>query len=189
MLPTDYEITKLNVKYSTFHKEAHSGNITVLNFKQKCKLEEIQKITNDISKDLKKNMKATDDIEIKVSVGIKFPFGYKSSFHLTNLGDETELWNPFEYDPDEDRLTQYADPNATMTFDMYLLVINKTGGCSKITNDCLYDCIKKLTNNELPAKISNPSKSKKFFDIERNDKICYNSPKMKELEELLNCNL
>ncbi len=52
MLPTDYEITKLNVNYSKYYGEKHNGNITVLNFKQKCKLGEIQKITTDISKEL-----------------------------------------------------------------------------------------------------------------------------------------
>ena len=190
MLPEDYTVTKLNVKYNKFYKQNHNGNITVLSFKQKCKLSEIQQITNDISKDLKKNMKDNDDIEINVSVGIKFTFGYKSSLRLTKLGDKTELWNPFEYDPDEDLITKYNDPNALVSFDMYLLVINKSGGCSNKNNDCFYDCIKILTNGILPDKINHPAKMKKFFEIERTDKIPYDSIKMNELEKLLkNCNL
>jgi hypothetical protein len=189
-IPKANEVVALNQKFRTFYGHEVNGNITVMNFKGSFSKEQIQNISNTISKDLKKKMK-DNKTKIMVSVGVKFDFGYKSSTHLTELGENCDIWSPFEYNPDEALLAKYNDPNMrAKSFDVYLIMMPTQGGCVGEYNDCLFDCIKTLTNGKIPEKINHPKKLKKFFGVDRKDCIDIESPKMIELEKLLgNCNL
>lgn len=192
IIPQASSVDVINAKFTKFYGHSNSGNITVMNFSDNngYSIEQIQNITNALSQDLKKSLK-DPNVEVKVSIGVKFPFGYKSSKMLTDLGQDVDIWNPNEYDPDEEFMKKYNDPNLrAKSFDMYLIVVPRAGGCSGKYNDCFYDCIKKLTNGNLPDKINHPRKLKKFFGVGRKDLIDAKSPKMPELEKLLNnCNI
>ena len=196
LIPQVCKVTTLNAKFkrnvNTFYGQATNGNVTVMNFKngnEGFSLDRVRDITTALSVDLKNNMN-DPNVNVMVSVGVRFPFGYKSSTHLTQLGDDTNIWDPYEYDPDEHVLAKYNDPNMKIySFDVYLIMNQNGGGCGKY-NDCLFDCLMKLTNGHMPDKINHPKKLKKFFGVERIDLINATSSKMKDLEILLsNCNL
>jgi hypothetical protein len=190
MIPEPSGVVKLNQKFETFYGEKIDGNVTVINFTGSYSKEQVQEITNQMSAQLKKNMVAPN-MKAMVSVGVKYPFGYKSSQNLTELGQVCNIWDPYEYDPDEELMKKYNDVNMRIkSFDMYIMMTPTQGGCSGPYNDCFYDCLKRLTNNKLPEQINHPKKLKKFFKVDRKDLIDINSPEMPKLEKLLaNCNI
>ena len=189
-IPAVHDIVSLNQNYRTFYGNEVNGNVTVMNFRGNFTKEQVQQISNTMSKELKSKMKAPN-MNALVSVGVKFPFGYKSSTHLTELGADANIWDPYEYDPDEHVMKNYNNSNLRIqSFDIYLMMRPTAGGCAGKYNDCLYDCLKVLTNGKLPEKINHPRKLKRFFNVGRTDCIDINSPQMVELEKLMgNCNI
>lgn len=189
-IPEVHRVQALNQKFKTFYGHDVDGKITVMNYRGSFTKDQVQDITNIMSAELKKSLSQKNMI-VNVSVGVKYPFGYKSSTHLTELGQPCNLWDPYEYDPDVFVMQQYNDPAMRISsFDIYLIMRPTEGGCVGTYNDCFYDCIKALTNNKLPEKINHPRKLKKFFKVDRKDCIDVNSPQMIELEKLLgNCNI
>ena len=189
-------VTKLTQNFRTFHGHVHRGNVDVLNFRNEAgwSLDEIRTISNGWSKHLQTAM-ARPNLTMQMSVGVKFNAGYKSSTHLTNAGEDVDIWGPNPYNPTEEEVTNY-EASRPKTFDIYLMARPTEGGCSKtgskaaITNDCLFDALVTLTANTLPSKINTARKLKTFFGVERNAVIPCDPEKMAALEALMrNCNI
>ena len=190
IIPKANSVVGLNQKFRTYYGHEVDGNITVMNFKGDFTMQQIEYICNTTSKDLKSKL-IDNKTKIMVSVGIKYDFGYKSSTHLTELGENCDFWSPYEYNPSEKLLEKFNDPHMTAkSFDIYLMLMPTDGGCNNDYNDCLFDCLKVLTNGKLPERINHPKKLKKFFGVERTECIDIESQKMIELEKMLgNCNI
>ena len=140
IVPAVSRLSRLNQTYKTFYGNNVNGNVTVMTFKdiQGFTKERVLNIATTISKDLYNKMTPQKLIQtrIQMSVGVRFAFGYKSSTHLTELGEEANIWDPNAYAPDVDVLYNFNNPLMRIhKFDIFLMTRPRAGGCNGSYND------------------------------------------------------
>ncbi len=186
-------------KFRTQYGQIVNGSLEVINFRDDggngFSLQNIRDYSNKVSRDFARNLGletgARQDMKFLVWVGVQFPFGYKSSFFPTELGQDVNIWTPQRYDPPPDVVDAYMASKSKM-FDVYIMMVPKNGRGLHIAKntDCFFYTLKVLTGGRLPKQINKPKKLKQWFGVERTDGIPWDHPKMPELEKLLgSCNL
>ena len=103
------------------------------------------------------------DVSGEIAVALKYDYGWRSGY-FTNLGEAVKLYNPADSDID------YVQNDYNEIF-IYMLENPSPNGGKSNNNDCLYDCLKQVLNNNLPFK--EPIDLKRYLKLKVNDKVDY----------------
>jgi len=130
----------------------------VLNFGLKGKFtrKDVQKLGDKIS-----NMMYGTSGEI--AVALRYNYGWRSGY-FTKFGEKVQLYSPVDSDitDDQDEFSEIY---------IYMLEDPPSKGGKSNMNDCLYDCLKTVLQNNLPWK--EPIELKKYLKLWACDKVDY----------------
>ena len=103
------------------------------------------------------------DVDGEIAISLKYSYGWRSGY-FTKFGDKIHLYSPVDSDITEDQ-------NDFSEIYIYMLEDPPSKGGISNSNDCLYDCLKNVLQNNLIWK--EPVELKRFLKLSRNDKIDY----------------
>jgi hypothetical protein len=122
-------------------------------------LKEVQKISNDMSKYMKKK-----GIDGKVMSSMNYGLlGWRSGY-FANIGDDVRLYNPVDSGYELEIVPQIK------SFVIYSVIKPKAQGGNDLFNDCLYKCLKEMIIN-LEDYFESAESFKKFLGLKRCDKV------------------
>lgn len=154
MKMTDYTAKKLDIYFKKSPVVQHSFK------KGKYTREKITDIAQQYSNDLSKKKFLG-----QVSVAIKYPEGWRSGY-FTKVGDKVILYTHHDSDID-----LWEDPEYFETFVIYTIKDAPTkGGCRDGNNNCLYDCLIKVSP-DIKKIFPDPKSLKTFLKLKLKDKI------------------
>ena len=99
----------------------------------------------------------------EIAIALKYDYGWRSGY-FTNFGDKIKLYDPKDSDIE-------SDQNDFSEIYIYMLENPLTSGGKSKNNDCLYDCLKLVLNDNLPFK--EPLDLKRYLKLKVNDKVDY----------------
>ena len=126
------------------------------NLKGKFTREDIQKFGGKIT-DMMKGVNG------EIAIALKYNYGWRSGY-FTNFGDKIKLYDPKDSDIE-------SDQNEFKEISIFMLEDPPTKGGKSNMNNCLYDCLKSVLNDNLPFK--EPIELKKYLKLWANDKVDY----------------
>ena len=129
----------------------HNGNRFVqVMIKQKMDKEEIKNLGTKISRQF-----FDTDHPGSFVIAVKTDYGWRSP-KMQNFGDNAAIYDPSEYDEDD-------DSEICIYFIEEQMRPNRAGGATDKNNNCLYDCLKSVLYSKMP--FDSPEDLKKYLKI------------------------
>jgi len=177
---------KYNPKIKILNNVKYKGN-KIVRFKFNSNVYEggdfsrdkVKTISNKISNYLQKN-----GMNGLIMTSIKLGEDYWRSGYFTDLGDDVEIYDAYtdsiEQEKDEEIRKKIMSQNMS-SFVVYAVLKQKAEGGNDKYNDCFYNCLKDLINDDLIKCWKTPEAFKKYLGLSRLDKVPLSSiPKVEE---------
>jgi hypothetical protein len=99
----------------------------------------------------------------EIAIALKYNYGWRSGY-FTKFGEKVQLYSPVDSDITEDQ-DEFSE------IYIYMLEDPSSKGGKSNMNNCLYDCLKSVLQNNLPFK--EPIELKKYLKLWACDKVDY----------------